>query len=194
MIVNKLITLKQNIEGSLAKYRVIISNLIVRKDNKKGIGTIRKTNRLIKELQIQTVDNSNSEKHLGKRGLHLNQDGNTAFASNFLHAIRNFWNNIDNDFVCHDNLLKVISNEKSFQQQRKSVNVDEIGKNIESDVTELLSLRNTYLKTPMIGYLNINHFEDKVIHFREICPQGPIDFICVLWPPYLNKKKYSSQN
>ena len=90
MIVNKLITLKQNIEGSLTKYRVIISNLIVRKDNKKGNGTIRKTNRLIKELQIQTVDNSNSEKHLGKRGLHLNQDGNTAFASNFLHAIRNF--------------------------------------------------------------------------------------------------------
>ena len=31
----------------------------------------------------------------------------------------------------------------------------------------------------MIGYLNINHFENKVINFREICHQAPIDIICV---------------
>ena len=71
MIVDELITLKQNIEESLPKYRVIICNLIVRTDNTKANSTIRKSNRLIKEFQIQTVDNSNiSEKHLGKRGLH----------------------------------------------------------------------------------------------------------------------------
>ena len=88
MIVDKLITLKQNIEGSLPKYRVFISNLIVRTDNTKANSTIRKTSRLIKKLQIQTVDNSSiSEKHLGKRRLHLNQEG---IASNLLHAIRNF--------------------------------------------------------------------------------------------------------
>ena len=131
-------------------------------------------------MQIKTVDNSNiSEKNLGKRGLHLNQEGNTVFASNLLHAMRNFWNNIDNDFVCNDNSLNAISNEKNFQQQTKSVNVDEIGTNIESDVTELSGLRNTYLKNPMIGYLNINHFENKVINLREICHQAPIDIICV---------------
>ena len=54
-----------------------------------------------------------------------------------------------------------------------------IGKNIESDATEPSRLRNTYLKNPMIGYLNINHFENKVINFREICHQAPIDIICV---------------
>ena len=54
-----------------------------------------------------------------------------------------------------------------------------MGKNIESDVTELSRLRNKYLKNPMIGYLNINHFENKVINFREICHQAPIDIICV---------------
>ena len=31
----------------------------------------------------------------------------------------------------------------------------------------------------MIGYLNINHFENKVINFREICHQAPIDIISV---------------
>ena len=91
MIVDKLITLIQNIEGSLPKHRVIISKLIVRTDNTKANTTIRKTNRLIKEFQIQTVDNSNiSDKYLGKRGLHLNQEGHTVFASNLLHAIRKF--------------------------------------------------------------------------------------------------------
>ena len=48
MIVDKLITLKRNIEGSLPKCRVIISKLIVRTDNTKANTTIRKTNRLIK--------------------------------------------------------------------------------------------------------------------------------------------------
>ena len=101
------------------------SKLIVRTDNTKANTTIRKTNRLTKDLQIQTVDNSNiSEKHLGKRGLHLNQEGNTVFASNLLHAIRKFWNNIDNDLVCNDNLLHANSNDKTFQQQTKSVTVD----------------------------------------------------------------------
>ena len=50
MIVDKLITLKQNIEGSLPKNRVIISNLIARTDNTKANSIIRRTNRLIKEL------------------------------------------------------------------------------------------------------------------------------------------------
>ena len=91
MIVDKLITLKRNIEGSLPKCRVIISKLIVRTDNSKANTTIRKTNRLFNELQIQTVDKSSiSEKHLGKRGLHLYQEGSTVLACNLLHAIRNF--------------------------------------------------------------------------------------------------------
>ena len=35
------------------------------------------------------------------------------------------------------------------------------------------------MKNPIVSYLNINHFENKVIHFREICHQALIDFICV---------------
>ena len=44
-----------------------------------------------------------------------------------------------------------MATKKNFQQQTKRVTVDEIGKVIESDVTELTRLRNTYLKNPMIG-------------------------------------------
>ena len=76
MIVHKLITLKRYIEGSLTKCRVIISKLIVRTDNTKANTTIRKTNRIIKELQIQTIDNINiSEKHLGKHLITCNYRG-----------------------------------------------------------------------------------------------------------------------
>ena len=42
---------------------------------------------------------------------------------------------------------------------------------------QLSRLRNTYLKNAMIAYLNINHFEDKVINFKKICHQAPIDII-----------------
>ena len=70
-------------------------------------------------------------------------------------------------FFCNDDLLNVNSNEKRFQQQTKSVTVDETDKNNESDVTELSRLSNTYLKNLMISYLNINHFENKVINLRK---------------------------
>ena len=45
MIVDKLITLKRNIEGLLQKCRIIISKLIVRTDSTKANTTIQNTNR-----------------------------------------------------------------------------------------------------------------------------------------------------
>ena len=73
-----------------------MSKLIVQTDNTRANTTIRKTNRLIKELQIQTIHKINTiEKHLGKRELHMNQEGSTVFAGNLLHAIGNFRNNIN---------------------------------------------------------------------------------------------------
>ena len=80
-------------------------------------------------------------------------------------------------FVTMIYLLNEYSKEKKFQKQTKSVTVDEVGKNIESDVTELSRLKNTYLKKPMICYLNTNHFENKVINFREIFHQYVI-YLC----------------
>ena len=76
-------------------------------------------------------------------------------------------------------MLKVNSNKKNFQQQTKSVTIDDIGKNIKSSVTELSRLRNIYLKNPVIGYLNIHLFENKVTNFSEVCHQASIDIVCV---------------
>ena len=94
---------------------------------------------------------------MGKRGLHLNQEANTVFTINSLHAIRNFENNINNDFFCNNNLLNVNSNEKIFKN-KQSVIKDDICKNIKSGVTERSRLGNIYLKKPMIGYINNKYF------------------------------------
>ena len=89
-IVDKLLTLKHTINSHLPKCQVIISSLIKRTDNSKAHSTNRNTNKLIKELNIQYIENENiEEKHLGKKGLHLNQEGNVLFARNLLHKIRN---------------------------------------------------------------------------------------------------------
>ena len=89
-IVDKLLTLKHTIESHLPKCQVVISNLIKRTDDSKANKINENANKLMKELNIHWVENSNiGEKHLGKKGLHLNQDGNILFARNLLYKIRN---------------------------------------------------------------------------------------------------------
>ena len=75
MILDKLITLKRNIEGSLLKGRVIVSKFILRTDNTKTNTTIQNMNRMIKELQIQTVDNSKIIKNFGKKKITFESRG-----------------------------------------------------------------------------------------------------------------------
>ena len=75
MIVDKLITLKRNIEGSLLKGRVIVRKFILRTDNTKTNTTIQNMNRMIKELQIQTVDNSKISKNFGKKKITFESRG-----------------------------------------------------------------------------------------------------------------------
>ena len=89
-ILNNLLSLKKEIETSIPKCQVIISKIIKRTDNSKANSVNQNVNRLMKESKIRCIDNDNiMDKHLGKRGLHLNQQGNVIFASNLLNAIRN---------------------------------------------------------------------------------------------------------
>ena len=89
-IFEKLISLKHQIESTLPKCEVIISNLIMRMDKPKAAKMNEEVNRLIKSANINFVENSNIKgKQLGKRGLHLNIQGNKMFARNLLNVIRN---------------------------------------------------------------------------------------------------------
>ena len=89
-IFEKLILLKHQNKSILPKCVVTISNLIMKTDEPKAFKTNEEINRLIKPANINFVENSNIKgKQLGKRGLHLNIQGNKMFARNLLNAIRN---------------------------------------------------------------------------------------------------------
>ena len=75
--------------------------------------------------------------------------------------------------------MNIVNNNKNFKPQTKSVTVGKTSSNIESDISELISLRKRFPNNPMIGYLNINHIGNKIINLRDICFKAPIDILCI---------------
>ena len=88
-IYNDLISLKTKIEDKIPNCQVLISCLIRRSDNVKASKTAEKVNNFIKLVKLKFIENGNiTDKHLGRRGLHLSRNGNIIFAKNLLNAIR----------------------------------------------------------------------------------------------------------
>ena len=88
-IYNDLISLKTKIEDKIPNCQVLVSCLIRRSDNVKANKTAGKVNNFIKLAKLKFIENGNiTDKHLGRRGLHLNRNGNIIFAKNLLNAIR----------------------------------------------------------------------------------------------------------
>ena len=50
---------------------------------------------------------------------------------------------------------------------------------IKLDIDGLIKVRNTYPNNPIIGYLNINTLQNKIISLREIIAKAPLDVICI---------------
>ena len=68
---------------------ITISLPTVRLDNKKANQIIKNLNVKIKRLHYQLLDNSNiNVNHLGKKGLHLNDQGVKRMAKNIISLIR----------------------------------------------------------------------------------------------------------
>ena len=84
------LSLKYQIESILPKCEVTISNLIMRTNEPKVSKINEEVNSFMMSANINIVENSNIKgKQLGKRGLHLNIQGNKMFARNLLNVIRN---------------------------------------------------------------------------------------------------------
>ena len=49
---------------------------------------------------------------------------------------------------------------------------------IKLDIDGLIKVRNTYPNNPIIGYLNINTLQNKIISLREIIAKAPLDVFC----------------
>ena len=50
---------------------------------------------------------------------------------------------------------------------------------IKLDIDGLIKVRNTYPNNPIVGYLNINTLQNKIISLREIIAKALLDVLCV---------------
>ena len=95
-ILNKLLQLKLFIQEKLPDAEIIVSTPTLRSDNGKAALTIRQlTNHLI-NLKIDILDNRNiTDKHLSKRGLHLNQSGSNLLTENIISKLQKFLKSLE---------------------------------------------------------------------------------------------------
>ena len=134
----------------------------MRRDELKAAKINEEVNRLIKSANINFVGNSNIKgKHLGRRGLHLNIQGNKMFAGNLLNVIRNWCNVGSSDLVfnyVNEDLknVNIINSNKNSTDQGESENKDEISNSLNNNISNLINLRKDFSKNPILSYLNIN--------------------------------------
>ena len=89
IILDKLLTLKNQIEKENEGTKVIISSLIKRSDDGKACLTVDNFNKHIKQLKINILDNANlNYNDLGMKGLHLSKSGKAKFAKNIINKIK----------------------------------------------------------------------------------------------------------
>ena len=175
-IYKDLISLKAKMEDRIPSCQVVISCLIRRSDNVKANKTAEKVNNFIKLAKLKFIDNGNiTDKHLGRRGLHLNHNGNIIFAKNLLNASKSWCQSNDLVFNIYENsFIKATKNvvdkeyeTKIFDKQIRGDDKDNLS-NIESDVSGLVKLRKDYINNPSIGYLNINSLSEKIISQKNL--------------------------
>ena len=80
-IVHKVLALKRFVVSQNKECKVIVSTLTMRIDSSKNGNAVQKVNEILKELNMPLVKNFNIvKKHLGNRGLHLNEHGTSRLA------------------------------------------------------------------------------------------------------------------
>ena len=88
-IFEKIIALKRFVVSQNKQCKVIISTSTMRVDSSKNENAVQKVNEILKELNIPLVKDFNIvRKHLGNRGLHLNEHGTSRLAMNYIATIR----------------------------------------------------------------------------------------------------------
>ena len=130
------------------------------------------------------MENNNIKgKKLGKRGLHLNIQGNKMLTRNLLNAIRDWYNAGSSDlpFNYVDAYFKnvnIINSNKNSTDQGEGENIDEISNSLNNDISSLINLRKDFSKSPILSHLNINSLGCKFDNLREFYFKAELDIIC----------------
>ena len=86
-----LLSLKPFVERALPDCNVCISNLTLRTDNAKASLTVNNVNQHLSTLQLDSIDNINiSNTGLSRGELHLNNQGLSILAVNFIKKIKSY--------------------------------------------------------------------------------------------------------
>ena len=94
-IINKVLALNRFVVKQNKECKVIISTLTMRVDSSKNGNAVQNVNEILKDLNIPLVKNFNIvKKHLGSKGLHLNEHVTSRPAMNYIATIRKLWNSI----------------------------------------------------------------------------------------------------
>ena len=122
------------------------------------------------------------------------------FAQNLIAGIRELWI-VEKSFcddilqktkqlkeckLYHDSRILTTEND-TFSEEHDIVCTSSKQKNdcyyneakIKLDINGLIKVRNTYPNNPIIGCLNINTLQNKIISLREIIAKAPLDVICI---------------
>ena len=90
-VLDNLLKLKALVKDSLRTCGVFISTLTLRTGDGKAQLTVNQLAKYLLQLKIDTINNNNiNVRHLGSKGLHLNQSGSKLLSKNFLNAIEKF--------------------------------------------------------------------------------------------------------
>ena len=90
-ILKGLKSLLDMIQSSIPNCKVVVSEIIRREDRKSLNGKLSEFNRALKTMNVDILRQQNiTSQHLGRKGLHLNFEGNIQLAKNIIDKLRSF--------------------------------------------------------------------------------------------------------
>ena len=148
--------LKALVKDSLPTCKVFISTPTLRTDDGKAQITVSQLTKHLLPLKIETVNNNNINiRHLGSKGLHLNQLGSKLLSKNFLNAIEKFSKTEGCSDISNNRLIESEhpSRPESASSNKRS------NKSLTTGFLENLRWKNK--NSPIIAQLNINSLRNK---------------------------------
>ena len=155
-VLDNLLKLKALVRDSLPTCRVFISTPTLRTDDGKAQITVRQLTKHLLQLKIDTINNNNiNVRHLGGKGLHLNQSGSNLLSKNFLNAIEKFLKTKGCSDISNNSLAE---SEQPFRPESASLS-RRSNTSLTAGFLEILRGKNK--NRPIIAQLNISYLRNK---------------------------------
>ena len=144
--------LKALVKDSLPTCKVFVSTPTLRTDDGKAKVTVRQ----LTKLKMDTKNNNNiNVRHLGGKGLHLNQSGSNLLSKNFLNPIEKFLKTKGCSDISNNSLAE---SEQPFRPESASLS-RRSNTSLTAGFLEILRGKNK--NRPIIAQLNISYLRNK---------------------------------